>query len=155
MQKELNPELFGPQGAPSLNSVLTQADQKVFEVKQHLTFLSEQVAKLVAQMNTYIKSSQAKIERLQVSVTKLEQNQSTLTSDATAKMNSLSQRLSERKSLDGKVQEMIDRHNNVLRSYEVRMNNLQKLIAEKEAQIMQAQAALNEARMEITRLKRL
>ena len=155
MQKELNPELFGSQSTQTLKSVLTQADQKVFEVKQHLNLLSEQVAKMVAQMNEYIKTSHSKMERMQVAVSKLENNLQQMAEQSGLKMSSLSQRLSERKSLDSKIQDMIDRHNNVLRSYEMRMSNLQKMIGEKEAQIMQAQSTLNEAKMEIVRLKRL
>jgi hypothetical protein len=71
------------------------------------------------------------------------------------KISQLNQKLTERKSLEMKVQEMVDRHNNVIKSFEVRMGQLQKLLAEKDAMLVSAQATLNDAKMEITRLKRL
>ena len=57
--------------------------------------------------------------------------------------------------MDQKMQEVIDRHNSVLKGFEVRITHLQKLLSEKDSQVMSAFAALNEAKMEIARLKRL
>jgi len=42
----------------------------------------------------------------------------------------------------------------VIKSFEVRLNHMQRLLADKENQMAASQAALNEAKMEISRLKR-
>ena len=41
------------------------------------------------------------------------------------------------------------------KSFEVRMHHLQRLLSDKEAQLVGAQASLNEVKMELARLKRL
>jgi chromosome segregation ATPase len=162
MQKELNPELFGEAGqksrvfeAPAQNNHVHVLEQKILETRNQVHHLAEGLNKIVSQINEFIKSSQVKFERMQQALNKLEQNDQALSVDATQKISALHTRLGERKSMDYKIQEMIDRHNSVLRSHEVRMAQLQKLVSEKEAQVLAAQSALNETKMEIARLKRL
>ncbi len=161
MQKELNPELFGESGAKSrvfdapASNHLNVLEQKIMETRSQIHQLADNLGKVVSQINEFIKGSQVKFDRLQQAVQKLEQNDQMVMADSTQKISALHTRLGERKSMDYKIQEMIDRHNSVLRSYEVRMAQLQKLVTEKEAQLLSAQATLNETKMEIARLKRL
>lgn len=170
MHKELNPELFGEkkmtksasmerslEGASTLAASGTNylnTDRQIFELKTQNQALAEQMNKIVGTVNELIKSTNAKFERNQNLLTRLEQSHNGLATEAGQKITQISQRVNERKNLDLKVQEMVDRHNNVIKSFEVRMNHLQKLLAEKEAQMISCQAALNETKMEIARLKR-
>lgn len=167
MNKELNPELFGEKkstkapnhesamglGSPGGNYLNT--DRQIFELRVQNQNLTDQLNKVVATVNELIKTTNAKFEKQASLLNRLEQSHNGLASEAGQKITQLSQRVNERKSLDLKVQEMVDRHNNVIKSFEVRMNHLQKLLSEKEAQMISAQAALNEAKMEISRLKRI
>ncbi|WP_413586394.1 hypothetical protein [Bdellovibrio sp. HCB274] len=167
MHKELNPELFGEkkiskssglETASSMGSTGTNylnTDRQIFELKAQNQALADQMNKIVSTVNELIKSSNIKFDRNQQQLTRLEQSHNGLATEAGQKITQLSQRVNERKSLDLKVQEMVDRHNNIIKSFEVRMNHLQKLLAEKEAQMISCQTALNEAKMEIARLKRL
>jgi hypothetical protein len=170
MQKELNPELFGEKKtakSSSINSMegsssalgsnnnYLNTDRQIFELKAQNQMLTDQINKIVGTVNELIKSSNSKFDRQQALLTRLEQSHNGLALEAGQKISQLSQKVNERKSLDLKVQEMVDRHNNVIKSFEVRMNHLQKLLAEKEAQMLASQAALNETKMEIARLKRI
>jgi hypothetical protein len=167
MNKELNPELFGEKKSvktPSLESSLgmgpaannyLNTDRQIFELRAQNQSLADQLNKVIATMNDLIKNTNGKFEKQTALLNRLEQSHNGLATEAGQKINQLAQRVNERKSLDLKVQEMVDRHNNVIKSFEVRMNHLQKLLAEKEAQMISTQAALNEAKMEIARLKRL
>jgi chromosome segregation ATPase len=165
MQKELNPELFGTGVAAqsryheneplSAQRQTLQLEEKIAEIRAQVKFALDQMAALVGQVNEYIKSSQVRFDRIHTSMKQLENNEKADYSEVGQRLSHVHQRLNERKSMDAKVQEMIDRHNGVLRSYEVRMNHLQKLLAEKDAQVVSAQTAINEAKMEISRLKRL
>lgn len=167
MNKELNPELFGEkkvvksslmESHPDLgttNGNYLNTDRQIFELKSQNHALAEQLNKVVATVNELIKTSNVKFEKQSHLLSRLEQSHNGLATEAGQKITQLSQRINERKSLDLKVQEMVDRHNNVIKSFEVRMNHMQKLLAEKEAQMITAQAALNEAKMEIARLKRM
>ena len=160
MQKELNPELFGESPAksrvfeqPAMNQV-NVLEQKITETRQQVMAVNDNLAKVVGQINEFIRSSQAKFDRINQALQKLEANDQALNIEAAQKITQIHNRLGERKTMDLKVQEMIDRHNSVLRSYEVRLTQMQKLLSEKEAQLVSAQSALNETKMEIARLKR-
>ncbi len=165
MQKELNPELFGTGAIGSMRfredetntsqRQTLQLEEKIAENRSQVKFTMDQMASLVTQVNEYIKTSHAKFDRLQASIRAIEGSEKTNYSEVGQRLSQVHQRLNERKSWDAKVQEMIDRQNGILRSYEVRMNHLQKLLSEKDAQMVSAQAALNDAKMEISRLKRL
>jgi DNA repair exonuclease SbcCD ATPase subunit len=173
MQRELNPELFGegksartarteatpgaavaPTGAPETTTFLN-LDRQVLEMRQLLATLGEELRKVAAQSQEFMKTSHLKLERLQQQVMRLEQSHNGMAQEAGQKFHMLSQRMGERKALDQKIQDMVDRHTQVIKSFEVRMSHLQRLLTEKEAQFMNAQTALNEMKMELSRLKRL
>jgi chromosome segregation ATPase len=175
MQKELNPDLFGSGGGsnPGNNSysnsagrikdergvpqqrVVHQLEEKIAGAQAQTKFALDQMAGLVAQVNEFIKVSQGKFDRMQASLKSMEQQAQVHNSEATQRFSHVHQRLNERKTMDAKMQEMMDRHNSILKSYEVRLNHLQTLISQKETQIQTAQISLNETKMEIARLKRL
>ena len=162
MKKELNSGLFGDGNATAEkifekrngeNSQLLM-EQRIAELRVQMNSLSDHLAKVVSQINEFIKSSHHKFERVQTALQHLEQNDQNLNHESTQKFNSVQNKLTERRTLDMKVQELIDRHNGSLKTYEVRLNQMQKLLAEREAQVMSAQSTLNEAKMAIPRLKR-
>ncbi len=168
MHKELNPELFGesgvmksrvvesgnPDSAVGMQQVM-QVDRKVAEMRSQIGSIVEQMNRLVGQVNEFMKVSQIKFDKMQHTIQQLEGNDKALALDNTQKLNQLNQKLGERRTLDAKVQEMIDRHNSVLKSYELRLSQLQKLIGEREQQIVATTALLNQAKMDIARMKRL
>lgn len=167
MQKELNPELFGDKKsattarreslvppAPSNDPTYLNTDRQIFELKTQMMTMTDQLHKLQQLMNEANKNNGARLERFQAGLSRLETSHNGLALEAGQKIQQINNKLAERKALDAKIQEMVDRHNNVLKSFEVRLNHMQKLLAEKEAQVAASQAALNEAKMEISRLKR-
>jgi len=167
MQKELNPELFGEKKsasparreglippAPSTDPSYLNTDRQIFEIKSQILSMNEQLNKLTQALNETNKTTNGKFDRVQQSQTRLETAHNGLATEAGQKIQQINTKLAERKTLDMKIQEMVDRHNNVIKSFEVRLNHMQRLLAEKENQLVASQAALNEAKMEIARLKR-
>jgi chromosome segregation ATPase len=159
VQKELNPLLFGENAQKSRlvekSMPNAQFEQKITDTKQQIQGVTEALQRIVHQMNDYMKTNQAKMERVHTALLKLEANDESLATETMEKMNQLNARVGERKAMDAKVQELIDRQNNILRTFEVRLSHLQMLLNEKDAQLVSSQAALNEAKMEIARLKRM
>lgn len=168
MQKELNLDLFNEQ-TRNLDMVSFQPlnmqgenepeflnnDKKISELKKANHELQESMHQMKTQFAEYIKAAHLKMEKLTSQIQRLEQNHNGLAHEANQKITQLIHKVSERRIVDSKIEEMVDRHNNLLKTYEVRLNHLQRLISEKESQQLQTQAALNEAKMEIARLKRL
>lgn len=168
MQKELNPELFGEKKstsparrealvppAPSTDPVYLNTDRQIFELKSQMMSVNDQLSKLNQALNETNKNGSARMERFQQGLNRLETSHNGLATEAGQRIQQINNKLAERKALDLKIQEMVDRHNNVIKSFEVRLNHMQKLLTEKEAQTAAAYTALNEAKMEIARLKRL
>jgi hypothetical protein len=165
MQKQLNAEIFGNISATRQTTESAMAsvtapkaqvlEQKLTEIRVQVGQLSSQLAHVVSQVNEFIRISQGKFEKLQQALHRQEQVQSETTMETAQKLGLMHSRLMENKNLEAKVQTMVDRHQQLLRSYEVRMSQLQKLISEREADLVEAQALLNQTKMELARLKRL
>lgn len=168
MQKELNPNLFadfGGQGAggtnngrvvePVQSSSARVLEDKIAETRTQVYQIAEQMNRMVLQINEYIKSSEKKFETLNAAIQQLEANDHALNKEAAQKISQIHMRMGDQKTTEHKVVEMMDRHNSVLKVFETRLAHLQKLLAEKDAQLVTAQAALNETRMDLARLKRL
>ena len=163
--KELNPDLFGEKRSGRMShydipeqfkdSQHIQQDRQITELRSQLHSIQEAARSTNSQFQDFVKNSNMKFERLAQQMARLEQTHNAFAMESGQKISQLNQKLTERKSLELKVQEMVDRHNNVIKSFEVRMGQLQKLLAEKDAMLVSAQATLNDAKMEITRLKRL
>lgn len=75
--------------------------------------------------------------------------------EVAAKYAQLSSKFNEKKIADSKVQELVDRHTQIVSNFEVKLGQMQKLISEQEMHLMASRAELKEAQREITRLKRL
>jgi ABC-type transporter Mla subunit MlaD len=132
-----------------------ETDEKFAEVRLQLKLLQEKVISVVGQVNEFIKTSQVRSDRNQTTIKNIETQQTTALQDVLGKLSHVHHRLNERRNMEQKIQELIDRHNSVLRSYEVRMSQMQRLLSEKESQFLQSQAQMNELKMELARLKRM
>lgn len=75
--------------------------------------------------------------------------------DINNKIAQVVSRVNERKVADGVVKEMVERSTQVVQSFEVRLNQLQRVISEQELQLTNARAQLKDALQELSRLKKL
>lgn len=161
MQKELNPDLFGETSNKSRvyenhnQSQVNYLDQKVLETRTHMRSLGDQLQKIVGQMNEFIKSTQGRFEKTNQQILRLEQNDQTILKDLSQRISSVHSRFSDKTNMEYKIQEMMDKHQSILRSYELKLQQIQKILNEREAQLISTQALLSETKMELARLKRI
>lgn len=163
MHKELNPDLFNEKKNSKMNSAESNSsdsaqlgvDRQIFDLRMQNHALTEQLSKMTAAINEFSKNTTMKLDRHQQTLLRLEQNNNNIIFETGQKFNQMNQKISERKISDAKIHEMVERHNNIVKSFEVRMNHLQKLLAEKDAQTNAMHTALNETKMELARLKRI
>jgi chromosome segregation ATPase len=168
MQKQLNPDLFGldleshTYSATKNPSTLSGAsfdhilnlDQKLADIRVQVSQLKDQVHSIKTESTLLTKTTQGQIEQITRAIKVLEQNDQTLANQNQQKAQMLSQRLAEYKNLESKIREMIDKHHMILRSYDLKIQHLQNIISEKENSLISLQAALQDAKNEIARLKR-
>ncbi len=158
MQKELNPELFGEKRlVDNLNTSVvgeTLAEPDFLNIDLQILDLKNSQQKVLVQTADHAKGTNLKLERLQQQLTRLEVAHNQLVQEIGQRLNQMQQRIVERASYDEKTREMFDRHNQVLQSFEAKVMQLQRHLAEREAQLGGALQTLNDAKMEIARLKR-
>jgi hypothetical protein len=185
MNRELNPQLFGtrtvveklgnpvdPQqpatsimgkGAESASSRqvpyaaldIKALEQQFGTLKVALLQLEKKTDSIISKMDELGRSVHTRLERFWHSVQRLEETQTQHHHETTGKFAQVAAKVNERKVVDGKVQDLVDRHNTIIRNFENRLTSLQRLVTEQEMALHNSTAALEDARLEISRLKRL
>jgi len=168
--KELNPELFGEinfiEPSRSKNNLLDvmkvgapleplDFDEEVQATKKELTDFRQEMHHLKDEHNENAQNTKLRLDRLQISLSRLEQTHNNFVQEMAEKVHQISLRFGEQKKYDQKVQELIDRHSSLLKGYEVRMSQLQKVLSSKESELVEVHALLNDTKMELARLKRV
>ena len=171
MARELNRELFGARAARETETGPTAApantiqyarvdDVRVLHLHiENLTKRMKEFESRVETMHTKVddmaKQNKQRFERVQGHF----QNQSEMVKNGFHEFNSkiaqVVSRVNERKVNDGIIKEMVDRHTSLVQSFEVRLNQLTRVISEQEMQLMNARSELKEALQELSRLKKL
>lgn len=172
MKKELNYNFFDMNGSsapkptfhqsPPSNWNFAQDQVKEIEASPDLVVNSMSSTNSMNELNELKmeiveiqKNSKLRTDRYNQSLQRLETHQGQLAADISEKFALLLQKLNEQKKYDQKVQDIVDRHNNLLKGYEVRLNQMQKLLMQKEQDYVEAVTTLKELKAEITRLKRM
>jgi archaellum component FlaC len=130
-------------------------EAQVQQIKALMGQFERRLDQLTARQNELSRDSQSRLDRLDNQMTRLEDGISRLASDTSQRVAELAGRINERKVSDTKVQELIDRHNLMVRNFENRLSSMQKLASDQEQALLSAFAALEDARAELSRLKRM
>jgi chromosome segregation ATPase len=168
MQKQLNSDLFGIEIGSTSSSLVQKTsglsgasfdhilnlDQKTSDLRGQLLEMKDQFQSFKGETTLAYKKIQGQLDHLGRSIKVLEQNDHTLSQQNQQRNQVLAQRLSEYKNIETKLREMMDKHHMILRGYDLKIQNLQNLLNEKESSLISFQAALQEAKNEIARLKR-
>ncbi len=109
---------------------------------------------LVAQIQELSRATATRFERVSQAFTRLESSGAQQFQELNSKYSGVVSKVNERKVQDAKVQEMIDRHNNIVRGFENRLTHMQRVISEQELRLHNAQAALEDARHELQKTRR-
>lgn len=108
-----------------------------------------------SRLNEFATSTKLKFERVTGTTQRLDEIIKSGLQDLNGKQSQLISKVNERTVGDAKIQQLVDRHNHLIQTFEQRMNQLQKVMNEQEMQLMSSRAELKEAQREIARLKRL
>lgn len=141
-------------GGPTL-AELRQIEALVHQLKIQVQGADKRSELLSAQIQELSKAVGTRFERVSQALTRLEGATAQQMQEINQKYSSVVSRVNERKVQDAQVHEMIDRHNSIVRAFENRLTHMQRIIAEQEMKLHNSHAALEDARQEIQRLKRL
>jgi len=146
MHRELNPQLFGTQ-APA-----EKIGQTVDQTHPAHSIMGKNpenpgAGGKLPYPSIDIKAIEHQVATLRLALMQMEKRTEAVSSKIAARVN-------ERKVTDSKVQELIDRHNTIIRNFENRLLSLQRIVTEQEMALHNAQAALEESRAELSKRHR-
>ena len=128
-------------------------EQAIANLKGAMIQMERRTETIGFKMEELARTVHARLERFSQSIVRIEDSQNKSQADTAQRFANVSAKVNERKVGEMKVQELMDRHNSIIRNFENRMLSLQRLASEQEMSLHNAQAALDEARSEISRLK--
>lgn len=166
MSKEMHPELFHPLAENRLK--LDMESEKVlktiqnleamnahrFASKEDLRAVQDRVFETMSQYAEQMKTLLLRTDRLTQRLGQLEAKIESQTQEFRQKVTSLSTRVTERGLMETEIQSLIEKHNSVVRSFENRISQLQRLAESQQLQLMNSASTLDEARREMSRLRR-
>jgi chromosome segregation ATPase len=175
MARELNRELFanrmgadaqGTNQNPAQGQNAPQTHYAKAEDIRQLYLHVESVSKRLKEFETALtqirtkqdsgsEQSKMRFERVQGHFQRQTEMVQTSFSDIHQKIAQVVSRLNERRLSENVVKEMVDRHSQAVQAFEVRLQQVQKVISEQEMQLMNARSELREALQELAKLKRL
>lgn len=168
MQKELNPDLFGDTGrsqgrvvpgsaAPSQveQSYITEVDRRIVELRGQIQGVVDQLNRFGKQVQEALQGQHKSLQAVQKDVLRLEGQMDQVSNNSSQSQSRNQLQLIEGRQIEHKVSQMLERHQTVLRNFEVRVNQLQRIIKEKDEQLMIMRSQLIESKSELARLKRL
>lgn len=183
MARELNPELFGPRkpatvpdrqktapspvtqailSHPAVSYTQTQVPTPPSVAEFEMT---EQYRRKIRDLENQVAVLTQKVEKLSSILdqrfTQLSQSQKAFETQIKERFEEMGasqaaalSKMNERRVADVKIQEMIDRHNQMVLNFETRMNHIHKVASEQEMKIMTYQATIDEILREIRNARR-
>ncbi len=165
MNRELNKGLFpsvekkNSQPQNEGESSISKEDLRVlsFQIEnlwQKVKELEPKVEKVQSRVHELGSSSKVRFERVQNHFQRQGEMVQGQFGDMHAKIAQLLSKVNESRVSETRIQEMVDRHQQVVQSFEARLQQLKKLVTEQELQLSASRSELKDALKEISRLKK-
>jgi chromosome segregation ATPase len=131
---------FDPTPVMWLQSDIAQVKSAVKEITEQQEFLGE---------------VKIKMNRLAQKVQNIEERLDAVSTEMRGSYAKLASRLAEKAITESRVESFMEKHNQVLQNFERKMGQMTRLLEDYQNKIMISNAALDDARREISRLKKL
>lgn len=168
MRRQLDPNIFGSnqrplQGGDSdtvgmFGSIESKEDNRFstqdIAIRQ-VEELDRKVERIRSELDEWLKTANLRIERNMTRSTTVEQRLDDALKDIREKLAFLAGKVKERQAAEGKIESLLERHNQIISNFEIRLSQASRTIEEQNALIRKQQAALDENRHYIERIKRL
>lgn len=166
MARELNRELFANRNYVEADATPGAAPPAVRpEEMRALTLHVESLSKRMKDFESRVETMHTKVEdmvtqnkqrfeRVQGHFQRQTEMLQSAMGDVHNKIAQVVSRLNERRLSEGVVKEMVDRHSQVVQTFETRLQQFQKVMSDQELQLMHARSELKEALHELSKLKK-
>lgn len=167
MARELNRELFanrfsGPGEEPTTGTPAAAVrPEEMRALTLHVETLSKRMKEFESRVETMhtkvedlVTQNRQRFERVQSHFQRQTEMMQSAMGDIHNKIAQVVSRMNERKLNEGMVKEMVDRHGQVVQTFETRLQQFQKVMSEQELQLMHAKSELKQALHELLKLKK-
>ncbi len=168
MAREFNTELLntfkgttvaeartGPEAPAAPLGEIRALHLHVENLNKKLKEFESRLESMTAKVNDVTSQNRQRFERVQGHFQRQTEMLQKGFADVHGKLAQVVSRVNERRVEDGVVKEMVERHAQVVQAFEVRLQQLQRVISEQELQLMNARSELKEAIKTIAQLKKL
>lgn len=175
MSRELRPDFFGSTSssniedlsvanvAPTKSASIAEVDAADLQIisaqldglKQHIKKLNQKSQKHNAILDELVSSNTLKFDRFKQAFHRVEDFVKNNINEVQGKIGQINSKLVASNYNDSKLEQIIERHNQTVHSFENKLNQLQKVINQQEMQLMNYKAALEEARIQFSHFKKL
>jgi len=166
MRRQLDPNLFGagsiPVSSEPTDSVGMYGSYESDDSNRQLALnavqiekLSQKIEKIRGELDEWLKTSNLRMERTGAKATVVEQRFEQGFQDIREKMVLLAGKIKERRVNDGKIESLLERHNQIIQNFESRLSQALRTIDEQQQVIQRQMVMLDENRRYIERIKKL
>lgn len=166
MTRELNRDLFGgrnfqdadgianPQPSTVRPEDVRQLHLQIETLNKRLKEFESRVETMHTKVEEVIVQNRQRFERVQGHFQRQTEMLQSALGDVHNKIAQVVSRLNERKISEGVVREMVDRHGQVVQTFETRLQQFQKTMSDQDLQLMHARSELKQTLLELARLKK-
>lgn len=154
MPRELNFELFDseskprPSGSPSKQkSVISGGGEmatQMRDMQKRIRDLESAMTKTQSRVAELSRVGKLIGERSQAAVQRLDGMFRSGVQELKSSVSTLAGRVTERRAMEAKIQELIDRHNQVVQKYDTRLSQMQRLVSEQEMKLYNYKSTIEE-----------
>lgn len=169
MARELNRELFGApttresqDGAVGSTPTAFAKAEETRVLHLHIENLNKRMMEFASRLEVMqskvddvVSQNKQRFERVQGHFKNQAEMAQSGFNDMNNKIAQVVSRVNERKVSENVIKEMVERHSHVVQAFEVRMQQLQRLISEQELQLINSRGELKQALHELSKLKKL
>ena len=156
MSRQIHPGIFSdasqvPGATTGLYEPLPLLDAAAPDMHQ----VQELIQKHRFEVDQSLKSMGLRLEKALTRMQSLEDKLNQIVGEVKERLSFVTARVRERQTLDARAENVIDRHNQIIQSFELKMSQAQKVIDNQALQLAKQQDLLDEARRQLERLKKV
>lgn len=138
----------------SPSSMIFENDRKSRALNDSFEALFRRMETFETRFDQITKNIALRVERTMTMISHVQTQINHVSNDVNEKIVQLSAKINERRLSESRTEDLIERHNTVVRTLEARLQQMHRMVTEQQAQIHSFASALNEARAELRHVKR-
>ena len=156
MSRQINPGIFGDSYSTGVSPNLEPLPlmENVYNGPE-LDELTAKVENARFEAEQWMKSSNLRLEKALQKTTLLDERLNFIVKEVNERLSYMMARMKDRSMSDVKIEALIERHNQIVQSFELRVSQSQRVIENQSLQLSKQQALIDDARRQIEKLKRL